>query len=349
MQDTILHPLSSTTIENQEWVNQFHLWSISCGSCIQSGSFQSVCLDESVYITESNPSSFDNNCVLHMCNMKKQAYYKLPTKVGYVLAEYCSKVVLIGGEIPRQRRSKAKYPENPISVLNNNCGLEERLNSALQKVPEELKDIYKIGKKACAVGDGDLLIVIGGDGPHKDVLMNSSQEYARVFDGHNWSHGVIGVKDSIDIRSQWKTLLIFQNHIYMTASDESYSQTKFYHASLKRFRCPLDQKTSWVRWRKLKNIPDSQCTNLSVLGNQLVTLGWIEGGRFGMYAYLPKSSMWIAVQEFQIWSMCSSIAGIIGLQSSNNPSDQVEALVVGCYRDNQLTKIIKVTTKCKSL
>ena len=63
-----------------------------------------------------------------------------------------------------------------------------------------------------------------------------------------------------------------------------------------------------------------------------------------MYAYLAESSEWIAVHEFQLTDMISSITGIIGLPSTSGPSDQEEALLVGYYH---LTRIYKLTTKCK--
>jgi hypothetical protein len=231
--------------------------------------------------------------------------------------------------------------------------LEKRLKSALDRVPQESRYVYEIGKNACAVGEGDLLIVIGGDSIRNYTLQpfSNDREYVRVFDGQNWSYGVIGITSTTDsfinIRSTRKTLLVFQNRIYMTAYNDSYSQM-FYWISLECFRNPLDPKAPHS-WNLLEDVPDrAECTNLSVLGNQLVTVGVIDGG-FRMYAYKATSSEWRAVHEFQLSDML--ITGIIGLQSSSSPSDhdQVEALIVGTGIYDQHTKIYKLTTKSKLL
>ena len=355
MRGAILHPLASITTEPQEWLNEYNIQLRPVSSSfIEAGSFQSVCLDESVYFSERVVFPFHNNCVLHKCSMKMQSYYPLPTKVeGYALALYRSKVVLIGGNVPSQNQGRAVGdPKYPISVLDDDNGLEEGLKSALDRVPQESRYVYKIGKNACAVGEGDLLIVIGGDGTRNDTLQlpSSNQEYVRVFDGQSWSYGIISITctthSSIDIRSIQKTLLVFQNHIYMTGYDGSYSQIFFYCTSLECFRNQLDPKAP-LSWNQLEDVPDcAPCTNLSVLGNQLVTIGVVDG-RFRMYAYMVKSSEWIAIHEFQLSDMKSvpSITGIIGLHFSSIPSDQVEALLVGA--DHQLTRIYKLTTKCK--
>lgn len=114
----------------------------------------------------------------------------------------------------------------------------------------------------------------------------------------------------------------------------------------------LNPKTP-VSWNQLEDIPDDpMCTNLSVLGNQLVTIGVVGGGGFRIYAYMARSSMWIAVHEFQqadmIQKSALSITGIIGLQSFSSSSDQVEVLlVVGAT--NYLTKTLKLSMKCKLL
>ena len=351
-----MHPLASMTIEPQEWLNEskLQLRPVS-SSYIEAGSFQSVCLNESVYFSERAVSSFNNNCVLHKCNMKTRSYYKLPTKVeGYTLAVYQSKVVVIGGNVPSsQNQGRAMDdPKYPISVLDDDCGLEERLKSALDRVPQESRYVYEIGKNACAVGEGDLLIVIGGDGSTQ--LLNNNQEYVRVFDGQNWSYGVIaithttGSRNSVDIRNKRKTLLVFQNDIYMTACGDNYPRVFFCYISLDCFRNQLDPK-SLLSWNLLEDVPDgAPCTNLFVLGNQLVTVG-VVNRRFRMYSYLASSSKWLGVHvhEFQPLDVKSvlSITGIIGLQSSSSPSDQVEALLVG--EGHQLTRIYKLTTKCK--
>jgi hypothetical protein len=303
--------------------------------------------------------------------MKTQSYYKLPTKVeGYALAVYQSKVILIGGNLPSsQNQGRAMGdPKYPITVLDDDCGLEERLKSALDRVPQESRCIYEIGKNACAVGEGDLLIVIGGDGsyisPPASWLSISSHspasEYVRVFDGQNWSYGVIGItyregsRDySIDITSMQKNLLVYQNHIYMTACDHNYLSNFFYRISLEYFRNQFDPKARLI-WNLLEDVPDgAHCTSLSVLGNQLVTVGVVDGG-FRMYAYSASSSKWfgVHVHEFQSSAVksVSSIIGIVGLQSSSSPySDQVEALLVGMDADHQLTKIYKLITKCKQI
>ena len=347
MRGSILHPLASMKIDPQEWLNKSKLQLSS--SFTEAGSFQSVCLDDSVYLSETATSSFNNNCVLHKCNMKTQSYYKLPTNVeGYALAVYQSKVVVIGGSIPDMGD-----PEYPISVPDD-CGLEEKLKLALDRVPQESRSIYKIGKNACAVGEGDLLIVIGGtgDGTRNNTpqLLSSNQEYVRVFDGQNWSYGVIGItrttgsSNSVDIRNKRKNLLVFQNCIYMTACGNNHPRVFFCCISLECFRSQLDP-VAMLRWHLLEDVPDGiHCTNLSVLGNQLVTVGVVDGG-FRMYAYLAKSSEWIAVHEFQVNSVFG-ITSIIGLQSTSSPSDQVEALFVGAQH-NQPTRIYKLTTKCK--
>jgi hypothetical protein len=283
--------------------------------------------------------------------MKTQSYYKLPTKVEeYALAVYHSKVVMIGGKIPSsQNQGRAVAPNGDpkylISVLDDDCGLEERLNSALDRVPQESRHAYEIGKNACAVGEGDLLIVIGGDDsiPQPPWNLCYNQEHVRVFNGQNWSCGVISITERlVIICNTRKTLLVFQNHIYMTAYD---NQVSFYCISMEYFRNQLDP-TSLLSWNKLEDVPDgTACTNLSVLGNQLITVGVVDG-RFRMYAYLSSSSEWIAVHEFQLSDM-NSVSGIIGLQSSNSPSDQVEALIVGMGAYHQLTRICRLTTKCK--
>jgi hypothetical protein len=282
--------------------------------------------------------------------MKKQSYCKLTTPTeGYALAVYQSKIVLIGGEKPSspcQGRSNDDPKYQMISVIDDHC-LEEKLKSALDREPQESRYIYEIGKNACAVGEGDLLIVIGGDGPHNSSSspqLANNKDYARVFNGQNWSHGLIDVATG-SIRSRQKTLLAFQDHLYMTAHS---SKTKFYYISLEYFKTQLDPK-ALLSWNQLADIPDDRgCTNLSVLGNQLVTVGKVERG-FRMYAYMAKSSQWIAVHEFQQSDMksASSITGVIGLQSSGSPSDHVEALVVGAT--NHLSKILKLSTKCRLL
>lgn len=296
----------------------------------------------------SHMSSFDNSCVVHKCSMQKQSYYKLSTQVeGYALAVYRSKIVMIGGKLPDQRRSVAsnEYPFDQISVLDDDCGLGELLNSTMQsELPHvTCKDVYKIGKNACAVGEGDLLIVIGGDGPHVETFLpvTYNREYIRVFNGESWSFGTIAIEGSDKIRSQLKSLVIFQNSIYMTAYSKSHSAVKFYCVSLEHFNSPLDSETK-LNWKQLEELSEGQCTSLSVLGNQLVTLcrneRWLR-----MYAYLPGRSSWTAVQEFQ--TPCSYIAGIIGLPCSN-PSDEVEALLVGKHRDTiGPTKFFKVIIK----
>ena len=131
----------------------------------------------------------------------------------------------------------------------------------------------------------------------------------------------------MDITSLRKTLLVFQNHVYMTACSTNYSTTKFYRISLEFLLDP----TVTLRWNQLEDFPASQCTNLSVLGNQLVTASKADGC-LRMYAYISCRSTWIAVQEFQ--SPYLNIGGIIGLPCSS-PSDQVEALfLVGVGRVN---------------
>lgn len=307
-----------------------------------------MCLDTSVYIHDlSRTSSFDNNSVLHKCSMQKQSYYKLPTQVeGYALALYHSKVVMIGGEIPSSvaRSGDIRCLNKQISVLDDDCGLGELLNSTIQPVLQpQYKDVYKIGKNACAVGEGDLLIVIGGDGPHVQTFQtNNGREYVRVFNGERWSFGPIAIdsEGSTDIRLQRKTLVSFQNCIYMTACNVGHSRVKFYCISLEYFRSPLDPETK-LNWSQLEEPPESQCTSLSVLGNQLVTVCRVEGW-LRMYAYLPSHSAWMAVQEFQ--TPCLYITGIIGLPCSS-PSDQVEALLVGKHREDYPTKIFKATIK----
>ena len=359
MRGAILHPLASITIEPQEWLNQLQLGRLSSSYTIEAGSFQSAYLDESVYISDSTPASYcSNKSVLHVYRVKKQSYCKLATPTeGYALAVYQSKIVLIGGDKPSspyQGRSNDDPKYQMISVIDDDCGLEEKLKSALNSVPQKSRYVYEIGRNACAVGEGDLLIVIGGDGSHKSAgarqLKSDSHDYARVFDGENWSHGLINVVTRYGhfLRHQQKTLLVFQDHLYMSAFDNNSSKTMFYYTSLECFKMQLDPKAS-LSWNQLEDIPDdSRCTNLSVLGNQLVTIGVVGGaGRFRMYAYLARSSMWIAVHEFQVSDMklALSITGIIGLQSSGSPSDQVEALVVGA--PNYLTKTVKLSTKCK--
>ena len=356
MRGSIFHPLASIIFEPQDWLNErkLQLWPVTSSSTAEAGSFQSVCLDESVYfmISERAASSYNNNCVLHKCNMKMQSYYKLTTNVEeYTLAVYQSKVVVIGGNVPSsQNQGRAMGdPKYLISVLDDS-GLEEKLKSALNRVPQESRYVYEIGKNACAVGEEDLLIVIGGDGTHNDTpqLLSSNQEYVRVFDGQNWSHGVIGIthttgsSNSIDIRNRRKTLLVFQNCIYMTACGDKHPQVFFCCISLECFRSQLDP-VAVLSWNLLGDVPDgTPCTNLSVLGNQLVTVGRIDG-RFRMYAYLVESSEWITVHEFQLTDM-KPIMGIIGLPSTSGPSDQEEALLVGyCHS----TRIYKLTTKCK--
>ena len=369
MRGAILHPLASITIGPQKWLNQLQLISnlrpLDCSSVplpfTEAGSFQSVCLEESVYFSERVASSYSNKCVLHKCNMKTQDYYKFPTKVeGYVLAVYQSKVVMIGGSAPstqNQGRSMAPNgdPKYPISVLDDDYGLEERLKSALDKVPQGSRHAYsEIGQNACAAGEGDLLIVIG-TGINVPKLRSNNQEYVRIFDGQNWSYGIIGIKsvpgDYVrQIRSMQKTVLVFQNHIYMAAYMK-YSRVLFGCISLECLKNQHD-RNSPLWWNLLGDVPDgARCTNLSMLGNQLVTVGVIHGG-FRMYAYLAESSKWIAVHEFQLTDIksVSGITGIIGLQSSNSPSDQEEALLVGVLpvgtRYHQ-TRIYKLTTKCK--
>jgi hypothetical protein len=288
--------------------------------------------------------------------MKKQSYCKLTTPTeGYALVVYRSKIVLIGGDKP-DSPYQGKANDDPkyqmISVIDDDCGLEERLKSALESVPQESRYIYEIGRNACAVGEGDLLIVIGGEGPHQSSsiqLVNDKQDYARVFDGQNWSYGLIGVATGYgnSSRSQQKTLLVFEDRLYMTPFN--YSKTKFYYTSLESFITQLNPK-ALLNWKQLEDIPDGpRCTNLSVIGNQLVTIGMIDG-RFRMYAYMTRSSTWIAVHEFQQSDMklhvALSITGIIGLQSSSSPSDHVEALLVGATKSDQ-TRILKLTTKCK--
>ena len=190
MRGAILHPLASMTIEPQEWLNQLQPGRLSSSNIIEAGSFQSAYLDESVYISNSTTSSYcSNNSVLHVCRVKKQSYCKFATPTeGYALAVYQSKIVLIGGDKPYQGRSNydpQKY--RMISVLDDDCGLEEKLKSALDSVRPKSRYVYEIGKNACAVGEGDLLIVIGGDGPHKSAgdhqLKSNSHDYVRVFNG----------------------------------------------------------------------------------------------------------------------------------------------------------------------
>ena len=344
MQGAILHP------EPQEWLNQLQPGRLSSSSSIEAGSFQSAYLNESVYISDSTTILDSNKSVLHICRVKKQSYCKLATPTeSYALAVYQSKIVLIGGDKPSspyQGRSNDDPKYQMISVIDDDCGLEERLKSALDRVPQESRHIYEIGKNACAVGEGDLLIVIGGDGPYEShQLANDNQDYARVFIGEKWSHGLINIATgrSNSIRSQQKTLLVFQDHLYMTVHHGNHG-AKFYYTSLEYFKMQLDPKTP-LSWNQLEDIPDNpRCTNLSVLGNQLITVG-VVGGRFRMYAYMAKSLEWIAIHEFQASDMkpASSITGVISLQSSSGSSDQVEALVVGAI--TYLTKIMKLSIK----
>ena len=361
MRGAILHPLASMTIEPQEWLNQLQLGRLSSSNTIETGSFQSAYLNESVYISDNTPALYrSNKSVLHVSRVKKQSYCKLaaPTE-GYALAVYQSKIVLIGGDKPSspyQGRSNDDPKYRMISVLDDDCGLEEKLKSALDSVRQKSRYVYEIGRNACAVGEGDLLIVIGGDGPHKSgdhQLKSDSHDYVRVFNGKKWSRGLIdvttGYGNILWRRRQQKTLVAFQDHLYMSAFDNNSSKTKFYYTSLECFKMQLNPKTP-VSWNPLEDIPDDpRCTNLSVLGNQLVTIGVVGGGGFRMYAYMARSSMWIAVHEFQEADMKSalSITGIIGLQSFSNPSDQVEVLVVGTT--NYLTKTLKLSMKCKLL
>ena len=347
--NAILHPLASATIETQEWLNQLP----RIPSYIEACGFQSACLDESVYISQNFASSFGNECVLHKCSMKDRSYDKLLSRAeGYALAVYRSKVLMIGGRIPSS--SNDVYPKKPISVLHDSSLEESLLHDSSFKLEESLnsamKDLYKIGRNACAVGDGDFLIVIGGDGPREEtILKNDSQEYVRVFDGQNWYYGAIAVPAestfSADIGTQRKCLvLVFQDRLYMTAYDATYSRTNFYYISLDCFKNQLDPQTTLTcTWNRLENVPDcARYTNLSVVGNQLVTVG-IDGG-FMMYAYLATSATWIGVHEFQPPVMLHHMAGIIGLPGSS--SDHVEALLVGVDH-TQLTHIFKVTTKCE--
>jgi hypothetical protein len=300
--------------------------------------------------------------------MKTQSYYKLPTKVeGYALAVYQSKVVLIGGNVPSSQNHRSAMapsgdPKCPIIVFDDDCGLEERLKSALDRVLQKPQArnqyVYEIGKNACAVGEGNLLIVIGGDGMHKNTLYVNSQlqelEYVRVFDGQNWSCGAIGITRttgstdySVNIRNKRKTLFVFQNRVYMTACGDSYPRVFFCCISLDCFR-NLNRRKAPLSWNLLEDVPDgAACTNLSVLGNQLVTVGVVDGG-FRMYCYLARSSKWLGVHVHEFLpsdvNSVSSITGIIGLRCSNGP-DQVEALLVGAHQ--HLTRIYKLTTKCK--
>ena len=180
----------------------------------------------------------------------------------------------------------------------------------------------------------------------------------RVFNGKKWSRGLIDVTIGHGyghtLWRQQKTLLVFQDHLYMSAFDSNSSKTKFYKTSMECFKMQLDPKVP-VSWNQLEDIPDDpRCTNLSVLGNQLVTIGVVGGGGFRMYAYMARSSMWIAVHEFQeaesdmIQKSALSITGIIGLQSFSSSSNQVEVLlVVGAT--NYLTKTLKLSMKCKLL
>ena len=361
VRDAISHPLASMTTEPQEWLNQLPLFSDS-PSPLQRIQVEGVCLDVSVYFSEKASSRPSNKCILHKCNMKTQSYNKFQTNVeGYALAVYQSKVILIGGNVPSSRIMAPigyRYPKYPISVFNDDCGLEERLKSALDRVPQESRHIYEIGRNAYAVGEGDLLIVIGGDGTYTQNLawpqiQSNNQKYVRVFDGQNWSYGVIDITCTTGSRYPSVNLgycgqialLVYQNHIFMTAYDNSINQTLFYYSSLECFRNQLDPKVP-LSWNQLEDVPDcTTCTNLSVLGNQLVTVGVVGGGGFRMYAYLASSSKWIAVHEFQASGMFIRFPDIIGLQSSSNPSDQLEALIMGAH--NQLIRIYKLTAACK--
>ena len=373
MRDAISHPLASMTTEPQEWLNQLPLFSDSQSQFQRiQVEVQGICLDESVYFSEKASFRPSNKCVLHKCNMKTQSYNKFQTNVeGYALAVYQSKVVMIGGNVPSSQNhglwAPSGYPEYPISVFDDDCGLEERLKSALDKVPQESRYVYEIGKNAYAVGEGDLLIVIGGEGTRQlsstcsnqelmkgfygqnwSQLLSNNQEYVRVFDGQNWSYGVIDITCTTGSRypiflrrCRQIALLVYQSHIFMTAYDNNTNQTLFYYISLKCFRNQLDPKVP-LSWNQLEDVPDcTHCTNLSVLGNQLVTVGMVDGG-FRMYAYLLSSSKWIVVHEFQA---LIRFTGIIGLQSSSSPSDQVEALIVGAHK--KLTRIYKLTAACK--
>ena len=238
MRGAILHPLASMTIEPQEWLNQLQLGRLSSLSTIEAGSFQSAYLNESVYISDNTPASYcSNKSALHVCRVKKQSYCKLaaPTE-GYALAVYQSKIVLIGGDKPSpyQGRSNDDPKYRMISVLDDDCGLEEKLKSALDSVQPKFRYIYEIGRNACAVGEGDLLIVIGGDGPHKSAgdhqLKSNSHDYVRVFNGKKWSRGLIDVTTAGYGNILWrqqKTLVVFQDHLYMSAFDNNSLKIKF--------------------------------------------------------------------------------------------------------------------------
>ena len=251
---------------------------------------QSVLLDDAIYI-HGEYRSFDEKYVLYKYSITKKSWYKLRTKAaGYALATYESKVVMIGGVLPTQCLHQETYNETSV-VLDDDCGLEEKLNSALQQVPD-LGDKFKF-KNACAVSEGEVLIVIGVEeqkGRCNEILVS-----LKLFNGSRWSFGESTIKTNIDLYCN-KTLHILNGEVYM-AFYRPHNIDKLFRTSLKSLMHPSDEGAS--HWNEIEKASEGNCYHLTILGNHLIRTG-VCGRMLRVYAYLPSSTKWVKVEDLPI-------------------------------------------------
>lgn len=327
--EAIFHPLSSTTLEKQECHDHVNMnnWRVGV---------QSVRLDDAIYIA-GNENHFNHAewFVLHKYSLMKKSWYKIPTKVAnYALATYRSKVVMIGGV----KSGPEKFSEKVFHVLeDDNCGLEEELNQSLYQ-RTDLEEKFRM-ENACAVSDGDYLIVAGGDSS------NNSPKIVRVFNGDEWHVGKINAESRAltrNVSGRKLNLCIHGGNVYLTHRHNT--STQFFCTALEPLKNPNFPMTDNCTWNKLEDAPhSSDCSSLMVLGNHVVTVSTI-GGYLRSYAYLPQSSNWVIVEEVPIFQQFTAFC-VVALDSPN-PTNNVESLIVGKRDHHSLfVSMLKLTTK----
>ena len=293
---------------------------------------QIVHLEDAIYMGRSN--NFGSTGVLYKYHMVKKSWNKLQTKAaGYALATYRSKVVMIAGILSKQ--SQDAYNES-VTVLDDDCGLEEKLNSSLQQA-ENVGDYFKF-KNGCAASDGDYLIAIGGKGPELSLGTNQRGLRLRVFDGEKWSFATATLNSNMDLGSMhYWTLHVLNDEVYAAIYD-SCSIRKVFHTPLESLKGTSDG--NMCQWNQVDDCYGNY--HLAVLGNHLVRLR-VSGGVLQIYAYLPSSSKWVNVENVPIALQC--VTCVVDLHFPT-PSEKMEALIVGRRSDHSPASVLRMTTKC---
>ena len=249
---------------------------------------QAVCLNDKVYFKRMAAGK------LSIYTPATDTWDTIDTPVhGCALTTYRSQLVLVGGKNCDDKRPSAKL----WTLSEDGQWLET------------LSPMETACTSASVVSHGDYLVVIDG----KEV---------NVYDGRYWAKA----------EHLPRLLLIFthsvvlNNNLYVIGS-----HSQIYSASLDSLiaSCqPSETSQPSSIWKKLPNVPDSQCYP-TVFGRRLTVIG-----KSAIHAYSPSTESWIRVGNSPYVPPLFTCGCAIGLPSN-------ELLVV----DNR--KVYKTTIKSK--